>query len=302
MSQDFSALRSGPRARPRVGSAAASALALLAAALLPPTAAAQFGPPRPEPIVSPDGSGAPAAAEGVEFEQKLGAQVPMGTGFLSASGEAVSLAELTGGRPVLLVPAYYECPMLCSLVLSGVVSALDAVDLDAGQDYRVVVFSIDPEEGPEAAAEAARRHLRTDQRPAAAEGFHFLTGDEESIRAVADAIGFRYRYLPERDEFAHSAGIVALTPEGTVARTFYGVEYAPRDLRLALVEAADGTIGTPVDEVLLYCFRYDPETGRYSAAILNIVRLGGLFTLAALGLFFLVSWRRDRLRTAEGEV
>ncbi len=270
---------------------------LLAAA--PEPAEAQFGPPRPDPIAQQEGT--PQQTEGVDFEQKLGDQVPLDTPFVDESGATVTLGELAEGRPVVLVPAYYECPMLCSLVLNGVVSSLDTLEFDADDQFEVIVFSFDPGETPTMAAEAKKRYLERYDRPGAAAGFHFLTGDEESIRAVADAIGFRYNYVPENDQYAHSAGIVVLTPRGTVARYFYGVEYPPRDVRLALVEAADGTIGNAADKVVLYCFQYDPKTGTYSAAILNIVRLGGVLTVAALGLFMLWSWRRGRLRTAEGE-
>lgn len=270
---------------------------LLAAA--PEPAQAQFGPPRPDPIAQEEGT--PQQTEGVDFEQKLGAQVPLETPFVDETGSTVTLAELTEGRPTVLVPAYYECPMLCSLVLNGVVSSLDTMELTVDDEIEVIVFSFDPGETPTMAAEAKQRYLERYDRPGAGDGFHFLTGDEESIRAVADAIGFRYNYVPEKDQYAHSAGIVVLTPQGEVARYFYGVEYPPRDVRLALVEAADGTIGNAVDKVVLYCFQYDPKTGTYSAAILNIVRLGGVLTVAALGLFMLWSWRRGRLRTAEGE-
>lgn len=268
-------------------------------AVAPRPADAQFGPPRPEPIAGQDET--PQQTEGVDFEQKLGAQVPLDTPFVDATGSTVTLAELSEGRSVVLVPAYYECPMLCSLVLNGVVSSLETLEFDADDQFEVIVFSFDPGETPELAAEAKQRYLERYDRPGAADGFHFLTGDEESIRAVADAIGFRYNYVPEKDQYAHSAGIVMLTPRGEVARYFYGVEYPPRDVRLALIEAADGTIGNAVDKVVLYCFQYDPKTGTYSAAILNIVRLGGVLTVAALGLFMLWSWRRGRLRTAEGE-
>ncbi|MGD2115164.1 MAG: SCO family protein [Acidobacteriota bacterium] len=271
----------------------------LAVAVAGVPAAAQFGPPRPEPIAGEDGQ--PRQTEGVELEQKLGAQVPLSTEFLDETGAPVTLADLAEGRPIVLVPAYYECPMLCSLVLNGVVSSLDTLEFDADDQFEVIVFSFDPGETPEVAMEAKERYLARYDRPGAGGGFHFLTGEEESIRAVTEAIGYRYNYVPEKDEYAHTAGIVILTPGGSAARYFYGVEYPPRDVRLALVEAADETIGNAVDEVLLYCFRYDPETGRYSAAILNIVRLGGVLTLAALGLFMLWSWRRGRLRTAEGE-
>lgn len=274
-------------------------IALMAALALAGTApaAAQFGPPRPEPITSPDGSGTPLR-DRVDFEQKLGARVPMDLELVDETGGAVTLAEVGEGRPILLVPAYYECPMLCSMVLDGVMSSLDVLRLDAGRDFEVAVVSFDPGETPEIARAAKARHLsrygETFDHPNAEEGIHFLTGDEAAVSAVMDSIGFRYAYVPERDEWAHGAGIVTLTPDGTVARYHYGVEYPPRDVRLGLVEAGRGTVGSAVDEVLLYCLRYDPSSGRYSLAILNLVRAGGILTVAGIGLFMFVSWRRGK--------
>jgi len=278
----------------------AMVLAALLAITIPPTAAAQFGAPRPAPVAGQNQQ--PKDTEGVDFVQKLGSQVPMGTTFTDETGAKVSLRELGHGKPIVLVPAYYECPMLCSLVLDGAVSSLDTLEFDAGKEYEMVVISFDPGETPKLAAESKRQHMAKYDHADGAAGFHFLTGDKPSIDAVMDAIGFRYKYIPRRDEYSHSAGIVVLTPEGKVARYFYGVEYPPRDVRLALVEASDMKIGSPVDKVILYCCRYDPETGRYSAAILNIIRVAGVLTLAAIGLFFLWSWRRGHHHeTVEGE-
>jgi len=275
------------------------AVVAIVATAAPTPAAAQLGAPRPDPLVTD--SLPPEQTQGVGFEQRLGAKVPLGTPFQDETGATVTLAEVANGKPLVLVPAYYECPMLCTLVINGVVSSLDTLEFTAGQEFEVAIVSIDPDETPDIASATKTRHLGRYRHEGGDDGFHFLTGDDPEIHAVTDTIGFHYKYVPERDEWSHTAGLVVLTPDGTVAHYFYGVEYPPRDLRLALVEAADERIGSPVDEVLLYCFRYDPETGRYSAAILNIVRLGGVLTLGALGLFFLLSWRRGRLRAAEGE-
>lgn len=275
-----------------------AALTLLGVGAAP--SAAQFGPPRPEPITSPDGSG-PPLRDRVDFEQKLGARVPMDAELVDEAGRTVTLAEVGEGRPILLVPAYYECPMLCNMVLGGAMSSLGVLELDAGRDFEVAVVSFDPGETPEMAAASKARHLARYDRPGAEEGVHFLTGPEAAVSAVMDAIGFRYAYVPERDEWAHGAGIVTLTADGTVARYHYGVEYPPRDVRLGLVEAGDGTVGSAVDEVLLYCLRYDPSSGRYSLAILNLVRAGGVLTVAGIGLFMFLSRRKGRHGAVPGE-
>ena len=283
--------------RSRRRSALMAALVLAGAA----PAAGQFGPPRPQPIASPDGDGPPAAADRVAFEQRLGERVPMDVPLVDEAGRTVTLAEVGEGRPVVLVPAYYECPMLCSMVLGGVVSSLSVLELDAGRDFEVAVVSFDPEETPEMARAAKARHLTRYDRPGASEGFHFLTGEAAAVEEVMDAVGFRFAYVPERDEWAHAAGIVTLTPDGTVARYHYGVEYTSRDVRLGLVEAAGGAVGSPVDELLLYCLRYDPATGRYSLAVLNLVRAGGVLTVAAILLFMLLSRRKSRHGAVPGE-
>lgn len=279
--------------------ALAAVLALLGGLAAP--AAGQFGPPRPAPITSPDGGDRPAAIEEVAFEQRLGARVPMDVPLTDEAGRTVTLAEVGEGRPILLVPAYYECPMLCNMVLGSVMSSLGVLELDAGRDFEVAVVSFDPGETPAMAAAEKARHLTRYDRPGAGDGFHFLTGEAPAVEAVMDAIGFRYAYEPERDEWAHAAGLVILTPDGTVARYHYGIEYPPRDVRLGLVEAAGGAVGSAVDEVLLYCLRYDPASGRYSLAILNLVRAGGVLTVAGIGLFMFVSWRRGRRSEATGE-
>jgi protein SCO1/2 len=280
---------------------AALLVAALAAAFAGAPAAAQFGGPRPEPIVSPDQGGQPSATDDVDFEQKLGSQVPMDAELADETGRRVTLAQLSEGRPMLLVPAYYECPMLCNMVLSGVTSSLGVVDLDAGRDFEVMVVSFDPEETPELAARTKAPLMKRYNRPGAEEGFHFLTGSEASVRRVMDSIGFHYAYVPARDEWAHAAGIVALTPDGQVSRYHYGVEFPARDLRLSLVEAGGGTIGSAVDQVLLYCLHYDPATGEYSLAILNLVRGAGALTVLALGAFLFVGWRRSKSHPALGE-
>jgi protein SCO1/2 len=235
----------------------------------------------------------------VGFDQRLGAQVPLDLPFRDETDHTVTLREYLGDKPVVLVPAYYECPMLCTLVLNGVVSALRALPFDVGKEFRVVTVSFNPHETSALAAAKKATYLGEYRRPGADAGWHFLVGDEASIGPLMQAIGFRYTWDAAASQYAHAAGLVVLTPGGRVSHYFYGVEFAPRDLRLALVEASGERIGSVVDQLLLFCFHYDPATGRYSRVALNAVRAGGVLTLVALGLFIWVSLRRDR-RTAGG--
>jgi protein SCO1/2 len=186
--------------------------------------------------------------------------------------------------------------MLCTLTLNGLAGALSALAFDAGREFEVVTVSFDPREGPELAAAKKKAYLQRYGRPGAEAGWHFLTGDAPAIDALTRAVGFRYAWDDETRQYAHAAGVVVATPDGTLARYLYGIEYAPKDLRLAVVEASQGRVGTPVDAVLLYCYQYDPATGRYGAAFMRIVRAGGIVTVVALGSFILLMWRRDRAR------
>ena len=253
--------------------------------------------------------GAPAAAQlmtgpkppEVSWSQELGAGLPLGARFVDHEGRALALGECFGDRPVVLALVYYECPMLCGLVLEGLVKALRAVDFTTGEDFDVLVASIDPGETPELAA--AKRASALDAfglAPGAPEAaaWRFLVGEESEIRALTEAVGFGYSYVPERDEWAHPAGVTVLTPGGKVSRVLFGVEFAPRDLRLALVEASEGAIGTPIDQVLLRCFHYDPARGKYGFAILSVVRVLGVLTVAALA-FFVLRWTRRECRPAQ---
>jgi len=266
-------------------------LALVALAVLAHPAWAQRiweAPPQAEPE--------PSILRGVGIDQRLDEQLPLDTPFRDESGREVRLGEYFGEKPVILSLVYYQCPMLCTLVLNGLASALDVLTFDVGKEFDIVTISFDPRDTPQLAAAKKQSYLQRYRRPGAATGWHFLTGSAASIERVATAAGFRYAFDPEQQQFAHAAGIIILTPEGRVARYFYGVEYAPRDLRLGLIEASEHKIGTPVDEVLLYCFHYDPHTGRYGAVVMNIVRLGGVVTLLALATFVVVMVMRDRRR------
>jgi protein SCO1/2 len=236
----------------------------------------------------------------VGIDQRLDEQVPLDLEFRDETGAPVEIGRFFGERPVVLALVYYECPMLCTLVLNGLLSALRTLSFDVGKEFEVVTVSFDPDEKPALAAAKKENVLASYRRAGAERGWHFLTGDAASIERLARAVGFRYRYDAASGEFAHAAAIMVLTPAGRIARYFYGVEYAPRDLRLGLIEAAAGRIGGAVDQVLLYCYQYDPTTGRYGAAVMNLVRAGGLATVLGLGAFMLVMWRRDARAAAGG--
>lgn len=239
----------------------------------------------------------PEPLKQVGYDQRLGEKVPAEALFVDEAGRSVRLGDYFGDRPVVLALAYYECPMLCDLVLQAMVGSFKALKLTPGKDFDVVVVSIDPGESAKLAAEAKTELLSRYGRPETAAGWHFLTGSRTSIQKVASAVGFRYVYMGERDEYAHAAGIVVLTPEGKVSRYLLGVEFAPRDLRLALIESSEGKIGSVVDQVLLYCFHYDPVIGRYSAVTLNIVRLAGALTVVGLVLMVVLMRRRETRET-----
>jgi protein SCO1 len=281
----------------RASLARAAALAALALAVAPPAAAQR--PPR-DVDVHGTAAGLPEPLREVGFDQKLGGELPLGLVFRDAGGRPVVLGDLFDGRPVALSLVYYDCPMLCPLTLSGLAQSLKPLDLSVGEDFQVIVVSFDPTEGAEEAAAARDRYLPLYGRAGARDGWHFLTGDQASIDRLADAVGFRYAWDAERAEYAHAAGLVVATPEGRIARYFFGTDHPARDLKLAFVEATDGAIGGPIEQVLLYCFHYDPATGRYSAATWNLVRAGAVLTLAALGTFLFVMLRRDRRRRPLG--
>ncbi len=238
----------------------------------------------------------PRPLRNVAFEQRLDAQVPLDLAFVDETGHAVELRDYFEGKPVIVVLAYYRCPMLCTLVLNGLVQALMDVPFDAGKEFEVVVVSFDARETPELAAEKKKTYVERYGRPGAAAGWHFLTGTRQAIDLLTRAVGFRYSYDPEKDQFAHASGLVVLTPEGKVSRYFYGIKFAPRDVRLGLVEASQNKIGSPVDQVLLFCFHYDPAEGKYGAAVMTFVRVGGVTTLIALVTLVIYFLRRDPAR------
>ncbi len=267
----------------------------LAAALvaLPVVATAQSIGPKAVGVTS---DRLPEQLKGVEIEQRLGETLPLEVELLAATGETVRLADVLGDRPALLVPVYYDCPMLCGMVLETLTKSLKTMKLEVGRDFDVVVFSFDPTETVEQAARVRDRQVHDYDPASTGRGWHFFVGEQDSIDRLTDAIGFTANRDATSGEFAHAAALFVLTPDGRIARLFFGLSYPPRDLRLALVEAGEGSIGSVVDQVLLYCFRYDPATGRYSAAILRIVRAAGVLTALAIGAFVFLTWRRERSR------
>jgi protein SCO1 len=244
-----------------------------------------------------------AALREIGFDQKLGAQVDLGLELRDEAGLPVRLRELTHDKPVVLALVYYRCPMLCVLTLNGLAGALKTLSFDAGREFTVLSVSFNPNESSEEAAAKKAEAMRRYARPGTESGWRFLTGDAEAIAKLTAAVGFRYTWDEKTRQYAHAAGLVVLTPDGRVARYLFGVEYAPKDLRLALVEASEGQIGSPVDHVLLYCYSYNPATGRYGAAVMRLVRIAGAVTVLALGLFVLAMWRRERSQhRSKGEV
>jgi protein SCO1/2 len=238
----------------------------------------------------------PAALRGVELEQKLGTQLPLDLEFRDEAGRTVHLKDYFGRRPVVLSLVYYSCEDLCPLVLEGLVRSLRPVAFNIGDQFDVVTLSFDSRDTPALAAAKKNDAVTQYSRPGAGDGWHFLTGDEAAVRRLTEAVGFRYNYESDKDRFGHAAGIVLLTPAGKVARYFYGIEFSPRDLRLGLIEASAGKIGSPIDRLLLFCYHYDPATGKYSLLITNIIRLAAAATVLALAAFIVLMLRRERNR------
>ncbi len=234
----------------------------------------------------------PPMLQQVAIEQHLDGQIPPDLTFRDESGKFVRMGGYFGRKPMILNLVYYQCPMLCGEVLSGLTGALKLVSFDIGKEFDVITVSFDPRETPAMAAEKKRTFLQRYHRAPAEQGWHFLTGDEANITALTKAAGFDYQYDPKTGQFAHVTAILVLTPGGKISRYFYGVEYPPKDLRLGLVEASQNKIGSVVDAVLLYCYHYDPATGKYGAIVTNILRLAGVLTIVILGSFLFIMFRR----------
>jgi protein SCO1/2 len=274
---------------------AAAALLLLLAVVAVPLFAQGRGPMSSGGIMSPPASQRPPSLEFVGIEQHLNAEVPGDLEFRDELGNPVKLADYFGhGRPVILNLGYYQCPMLCSELLQGLVSSMKPLTFNLGQDFDVITVSFDPRETTEMAAAKKRDIIKRYGRANAGQGWHFLTGQAEQINALTQSVGFQYQFDPKTEQYAHAAAIVMLAPDRHISGYFYGVEFSPKDLRLGLVQASRSRIGNIGDQVLLYCYHYDPRTGKYGVVISNILKLGGLATMLILGTFMFVMFRADR--------
>ena len=233
-------------------------------------------------------SGLPKVLQSVGIDQRLNEQIPLDAVFKDEQGREVHLSQFFKGKPVVLSLVYYTCPMLCNQVLNGMLGSFRQVSFNIGEQYEVVTVSFDPRETPDLAAAKKSTYVKAYNRPGAEASWHFLTGDEANIKRLTEAVGFRYVWDEQTKQFAHASGIMVLTPEGKLARYFYGIDYPPKDLRLGLVEASQNKIGTPVDALMLYCYHYDPSTGKYGVVIMNVIRIAGVVTLILMAIMFLV--------------
>ena len=245
-------------------------------------------------------SSRPAALRDVAFDQKLDQQIPLDLKFRDETGAAVGINRYFGRKPVILNFVYYKCRDLCPLLLDGMVRTMRALSFEIGNQFEVVTVSFDPHDDTPLAAAKKQDFVQRYGRSGAKSGWHFLTGDEANIEKLSRAVGFRYHYDPQTGEFAHATGIVLLTPDGRTARYFYGIEFSPRDLRLGLIEAAAGKIGSPIDQLLLFCYHYDPITGKYGLLVTNVIKLAGGVTVLALGGFIFAMLRRERIHASVG--
>ena len=248
------------------------------------------------------GNGLPEALQKIGIEQKLAEQLPLETEFKNEDGQVIKLSRIfESGRPVILAFVYYECPMLCNEVLNGLSGSLKGISLDAGKDFDVVAISFDARENdkPDLANNKKAAYMERYGRPGAEKGWHFLTGTQASIDAVTKAAGFGFRWDEKSEQFAHAGGVMLVTPQGKMSRYFYGIDYSPRDLKLGVMESAENRVGNAADQMLLYCYHYDPATGKYGLAILSIIRIGAVLTLLGMGAMGFVFWRRGRRVNSE---
>jgi len=269
----------------------------------------QPGPSSPlygaRPSTGTPSTGLPTALRDVRIEQKLDQQLPLDLVFRDESGQEVKLGQYFRQKPVVLSLVYYDCPMLCTQILNGMVTSFRVLPFQIGKEFDVVTISFDPREKPELAATKKKvyiDYLPDRMQAGANSGWHFLTGDPASIERITDAVGFRYHWDEATKQFAHASAIIVATPEGKLSRYFYGVEYAPRDLRLGLIESSQSKIGTLSDELLLYCFHYDPATGKYGAAVMRVMRIAGVITLLGIIAMIILLKPRNAQRLNKGAV
>jgi protein SCO1/2 len=257
-------------------------------------AASAFGQAMTKGIMSPPANVRPPKLENVGIEQHLDAQVPPDLTFRDETGKTIKLGDYFGRKPIILDLAYYNCTMLCGEVLAGLTGAMKMVSFNLGEEYDVITVSFSPNETPELAAAKKKDYVHRYGRAGAEQGWHFLTGQPDAINALTKAVGFQYQYDPKINQYAHATAIMVLTPQGKISRYFYGVDFPPKDLRLGLVEASQNKIGSPVDAILLYCYHYNPETGKYGAIVANILRLGAGLTILIVGGMLFILFRMDR--------
>lgn len=243
------------------------------------------------------GNGLPDALQKIGIEQKLGDQLPLDVEFKDENGKIVKLGEYFGkGRPVILALVYYECPMLCNEVLNGLTGSLKGISFDAGKDFDVIAISFDARENdkPDLAKNKKISYMQRYGRPGTEDGWHFLTGSQDAIDKVTQAVGFNYKWDEKSSQFAHAGGIMMATPQGTLSRYFYGIDYAPKDVKFGLMESAENKIGNPAEQLLLYCYHYDPASGKYGLSILRVMRVAAVATLIGMGAMVLVFWRKNK--------
>ena len=263
-------------------------------------AASARGQSMTQGILSPPASVRPPYLENVGIEQHLDGQVPADLAFVDDAGRAIKLGDYFGTKPLILNLVYYNCTMLCGEALAGLSASMKVIKFDVGGQFDVITVSFNPRETPDLAAAKKKEYLKRYGRPGAEKGWHFLTGPAESVNALAKAVGFQYQYDATHNQYAHTTAILVLTPQGRISRYFYGVEFAPKDLRLGLVEASSGKIGNPVDQVLLYCYHYDPAVGKYGAVVANMLKIGAAVTILFLAGLLLVLFRLERIAPRSG--
>jgi protein SCO1/2 len=262
-----------------------------------------YSPRKYDPNIS-EANGIPEALKKVGIEQKLGAQLPLDTELKDENGKLVRLGDyFKAGRPVIVAFVYYECPMLCNQVLNGLTGSLKGMSFNAGSEFDVVAISFDAREfdSTEIARNKKLGYMERYGRPGTEKGFHFLTGKQEMLDKVTSAAGFTYEWDEKTNQFAHAAAVIVATPDGKLSRYHFGIDYAPRDLKFSLMESTESRVGSAAEQLLLYCYHYDPASGKYGLAILNVIRLGGIATLIGMGLMAMVFWRRNKSRTVNSD-